>query len=221
MPRAVIITSYVESPLDINELLRYDDYVMCLDGGYDIALSQDITPDAILGDFDSVRAPLPSSNDIRIMEYPPEKDFTDLELALMNIDAEAFPEVLIIGGIGGRLDQTAINIQLINRFSGPAGRFKKIEMLDGSNRCFVLHAGIPTPGEEGSVDIPADPGSFLSLIPLTVTCGGVTLTGVKYPLEKATLSSGSSLSVSNEFEGWASTIRVESGSLLVVISKER
>ena len=213
--RAIVITSYIEYPVDIGSLLRRGDRIVCLDGGFDEAVKQGIRPDILLGDMDSLEADIeavtadPNSltADLKILRYPPEKDYTDLELAFIELDPAETPEVLVIGAMGGRLDMTAVNIQLLERYSS---RFEKIEMIDGRNRCFVLRGG-------SEVRLPKT-DSYLSLIPLTDTCEGVSLTGAKYPLEKATLHRGASLGVSNEFADDEVMLSLEQGSLLVVIT---
>ena len=213
--RAIVITSYIEYPVDIGSLLRDGDRIVCLDGGFDEAVKQGIRTDILLGDMDSLEADIESmtadpnslTTDLKILRYPPEKDYTDLELAFIELDPAETPEVLVIGAMGGRLDMTAVNIQLLERYSS---RFEKIEMIDGRNRCFVLHGG-------SEVRLPKT-DSYLSLIPLTDTCEGVSLTGAKYPLEKATLHRGASLGVSNEFADDEVMLSLEQGSLLVVIT---
>ena len=71
MGRAVIIASYLEHPVDIPRLLEPDDYIVCLDGGYDIALQQGVKPHMLLGDFDSMQVPFPEDPAIEIRRYPP------------------------------------------------------------------------------------------------------------------------------------------------------
>lgn len=135
MKKAAIITSYMENEISIKEYLHPGDYIICTDGGYDIALSQDISPDLLLGDFDSIKSELPEN--IEIKRFEPEKDYTDLDLAMRTAVEAGVTELKIFGGIGGRLDHTVANIQLLyhyNKF------FKKLIMLDGSNKCF--HTGL-------------------------------------------------------------------------------
>lgn len=239
MKRAVIICSYIDCALDIPSLLREDDLVICLDGGYDIAREQGLVPNILMGDFDSLKGDIedlrrslesyePDRADrLEILQYPPEKDYTDLELALRYLDPSEYPEVLVIGGIGGRLDQTAINLQMITTYSSPTSTsldkgFKRIEMMDGRNRCFALH-GAPNPREEDATvcRIPADKSSYLSLIPMTEFCEGVTLVGTKYPLDNATLRREASLTVSNEFEEDEACLSLVSGSMLIMICRKK
>ena len=98
MKKTVIITSYIENSLNLGEFIDSDDFVICTDGGYDIASRSGIIPDLIMGDFDSVTSPLPGN--IRTIEFNPEKDFTDLDLALKFSAENDFSDVIIAGGIG-------------------------------------------------------------------------------------------------------------------------
>ena len=70
MSKAVIITSFIENAIDINSRVNSEDYVICADGGYDIAALQGIRPDLILGDFDSITGTLPEG--IEIKRFKPE-----------------------------------------------------------------------------------------------------------------------------------------------------
>lgn len=219
MARAVILTSYLEYPLDLKQIIEPDDYIVCLDGGYDIALAQGIRPQLLLGDFDSLKTPLPDPDEagIEIRRYPPEKDYTDLELVFMTLEPSDFPELLIIGGLGGRLDQTMINIQMLAEYTGGSRGFRAIRMMDGRNLCFIVRGS-------GSEDlafcrIPRVSDSYLSLIPLSPECTGVSLRGVKYPLESARLKQGASLSISNEFRSDAAELTIAGGTLLVTVCR--
>lgn len=243
MARAVIITSYLEYPVDIPALLAPEDYIVCLDGGYDIACAQGIRPHLWLGDFDSLQCSLPEEDadgSMEIRKYPPEKDYTDLELAFRVLDPGKTPELLVIGGLGGRLDQTLINIQMLQRYTAVPGvsfppdpdpadfcrespdpKYRRIEILDGHNRCFAIHGDedAPQPGGPRIYTIPREPGCYLSLLPFTEECSGLTLRKVLYPLEEGTLHRGASLSISNEFTDALAHIRLRHGSLLVVVTR--
>ena len=73
--------------------------------------------------------------DIEIKRFKPEKDFTDLELAIKTAVESEFTELEIIGGMGGRLDHTVANLQLLFHYDM---YFEKLVMLDGMNECFIL-----------------------------------------------------------------------------------
>ena len=59
MSKAIIITSFIESEIDITRHIRNESFVICTDGGYDIASAHGIKPDLLLGDFDSIESELP------------------------------------------------------------------------------------------------------------------------------------------------------------------
>lgn len=210
MKKAIIITSYFENFLNIKEYIRPGDYVICTDGGYDIAKRQNIEPDLLMGDFDSIALQPPKH--LKIKRFRPEKDFTDLELALKTAVEMKCSETEIFGGIGGRLDHTVANLQLLSHYSDS---FDRLVILDAKNKCFVLNER-----QKHGLVIPAEKDCYLSLFSLSETCLGVTIQGVKYPLQDHTLTRDFPLGVSNEFNEKNAVLSIKSGVLLVVISKE-
>lgn len=69
-----------EKPKKIPDL-KYYDWVVCTDGAFHFLADAQITPDLIMGDFDSIDA-LPS--DIAHI-HTPDQNFTDFEKALIHI----------------------------------------------------------------------------------------------------------------------------------------
>lgn len=63
-------------------------------------------------------------------------------------------------------------------------------------------------------------GKYISLIPLTSTVEGLTLTGFKYPLNDYTLPIGTSLGISNEIIGDIAHIEMKNGILILIESKD-
>jgi len=208
MNNIVIITSYLDTFLDIKNHLDAVDYIICTDGGYDIALAQNIRPDLLLGDFDSIKSDLPE--DIEIKQFEPEKDFTDLELALKTAVELNASQVTVIGGIGGRLDHTIANIQLLSNYSD---KFDKFAFIDGSTECFVLSSS-----HKNQAVIPAKKNAYISVFSLSGKCMGVTFEGVKYPLKDHTLTRTFPLGVSNEFKEKDAVLSLKDGTLLVIIT---
>lgn len=217
MNNIVIITSYLDAPMDIKAEITKDDYVICTDGGYDVASRCGVVPDMLLGDFDSIQTANPDSpaalpQSIEIKRFPPEKDYTDLHLALEAAFELGASKVRIFGGIGGRLDHTVANLQLLSHYSDS---FDKLTISDGKNQCFVLNKK-----QKNNIVLPAEENCYLSLFSLSEQCSGVTIRGVKYPLENHTLTRNFPLGVSNEFTEKAAVLSVDDGDLLVVISRE-
>lgn len=206
MNKIIIITSYIEFSDFLTEADYSDDYVICTDGGYDIAVKHRISPNLLLGDFDSIASNIPS--DIEIEKYPPEKDFTDLEITVKKAIELNASNVEILGGIGGRLDHTVANLQILSHYSM---FFGSLIMYDGKNKCFIA--------KNGKNIIPYERDSYLSIFSLSEKCEGITFENVRYPLKNHTLTRSFPLGVSNEFINEKSaSLSVKSGTLLTVIS---
>ncbi|MDO4545848.1 MAG: thiamine diphosphokinase [Bacillota bacterium] len=209
MKKLLIITSYVEYPVDISSRISPDHHILCTDGGYDIAVKLGLRPDILVGDFDSIMSPVPG--DIEIKRFNPEKDYTDLQLALETAVESGFDAVEIYGGMGGRLDHTVANLQIMSQYSDS---FAHLTMFDGRNQCFILN-GAPVSFSK----IPRREGCYLSLFSLSESCI-VTVSGVKYTLTDHLLTRSFPLGVSNEFCQKEAALQVKDGTLLVVISKD-
>lgn len=209
----VIITSYIDVPFDMKQALSgmSEPFILCTDGGFDLAAEAGIRPHLLLGDLDSIQSPVP--DDLPVRTFPPEKDYTDLELAIQTAIEYKASRVEIWGGIGGRLDHTVANLQLLSCYTD---RFDSLLMRDGRNLCFVLHAG----DAPAAITIPRRDNCYLSLFALSETVRGLTAKGVKYPLEHHTLTRTFPLGVSNEFKQKEAFLSLEKGSLLVVLAKE-
>lgn len=185
------------------------DRIFCADGGTRRALDLGLTPERIIGDFDSLSSELlgqMAAAGVRLYRYPADKDKTDLELALELAIAEEPDEILLIAALGGRLDQMLANILLLTR---PEYATAQLTLVDGFQWATLLHG-------PGTVCINGQPGDTLSLIPLTPMVKQVNLTGVVWPLAAATLTFGSTLTISNAMSDRQASIHIGSGSALVV-----
>ncbi|MEZ4623165.1 MAG: thiamine diphosphokinase [Caldilineaceae bacterium] len=193
------------------QLIRPTDYLIAADGGTHHALTLGRTPHAIIGDLDSVDdATLAKlSAQVYIERHPPDKNQTDLELALdyalrqtaeQNVSA-----IWIVGALGGRLDQMLGNIFILAQREWPL----PVILADGAVRAQIVRPEQP-------LTLAARPGDTISALPLSDTVTGITYTGMRYPLENHTLSLGSTRGISNEVIAEAATVHVTSGKLLIV-----
>jgi len=188
-------------------LLPPDALVVAADSGIEHAEALGRDVDIAVGDFDSVgpealeRARRAGT---RIERHPCDKDATDLELALeAALDARA-TRVTVVGGHGGRVDHFAANLLLL-----ASPRFAQLD-LDawfGTAHVHVVHRDALLTGE---------PGELVSLLAVTGPATGVDSTGLRYPLEDATLLPGSTLGVSNELTTASAQVSVRSGVLLAI-----
>jgi thiamine pyrophosphokinase len=177
--------------------------IICADCGYRHAKSLGLQPDVIVGDFDSCGEVLPEK--CEILRHPPEKDETDTLLAVRAGRERGCREFHIYGAFGGaRPEHSAANVQMLFGMA-----------LDGLNGTLYHGQSVFSVQVSGTVYYPAFRG-FLSLFSLTDLCEGLTLRGVKYPLEDGVLRSSFPLGVSNEIVGERAEITLKSGALLVI-----
>ena len=177
------------------------DFVIAADGGLEHTRKFGIEPDEILGDFDSLGYIPPDSR-----VFPVEKDDTDAMLAVRRGLSLGCREFLLYGSLDGpRLDHTVANFQTL-QFLCDRGAFGYLI----GNECIV------TVVKNGTLRFPASARGIVSVFCLGADAGGVTLRGLKYPLENGTLTPGFPLGVSNHFVGDSTEITVKNGSLLVI-----
>ena len=181
------------------------DLVIAADGGLKHTEKLGLTPDVILGDFDSLGF-TPEGAEV----FPVEKDDTDAMLAVRcGLDRGCCRFVLYGGLDGDRLDHTLANFQTLQYLADR-----------GAVGYLVGEKYLVTVVKNGGLSFPAEATGVLSVFCLGPDAAGVTLSGLKYPMEKGTLSSGFPLGVSNHFVGEKSGISVENGSLLLLWDRE-
>jgi thiamine pyrophosphokinase len=181
--------------------------VVAADSGLHHAQQLGVAVDVVVGDFDSVddgRLKDAIANGARVEQFPTDKDFTDLELALQTAVRIGASDVLVVGGAGGRLDHFLANLLLL---ASPEFAAVRVSGLIGAARCAVVRDRTELRGE---------PGSLVTLLALGGPAGGVRTEGLRYPLRNEDLFPGSSRGVSNEMEKTRALVDVASGVLLAV-----
>lgn len=190
--------------------IRPDDLLLAADGGGHYCLSLGLSPAAVIGDFDSL-APeeLRALQDLgaALVRHPARKDQTDLELAVRFALEHGADEILILGGLGERWDQTIANLLLVG---APGLGQAHLRILDGPQEIHSLRAG-------EILELHGQIGDIVSLIPLSGDARGVTTQGLDYPLQDGTLPFGSTLGVSNSLSQPVARITFEHGLLLCTI----
>jgi len=228
MSRCIIITAYnehtVAEALELAEKASpalakkpgEQDFIICADGGYRIASKEKITPDVLIGDFDSLKEKqLPEGNSpFKIFHIPSEKDDTDTMLCLKYAISHDFNNIILVGGLGGRLDHSLANIQTL---AYGCSKEKNVFLVDKNNAATVL---CPSDTSKAEIEIDRIIGFKVSLISHDTNCTGVNISGVYYPLVDATLSNVFPLGVSNEIIENKAKISVSKGKLLVILSRD-
>ncbi|HJR81647.1 MAG TPA: thiamine diphosphokinase [Anaerolineales bacterium] len=188
-------------------LLRTDDYIICADGGTRHALALDRQPNLLVGDMDSIskeRWQELQTNGVNIELHPPDKNETDLELALeraLELDPK---EILIVGALGGRLDQTIANLAIL---SDTRQMQISIRLDDGVEEVFFCRDQAQIHGRSGDI---------VSLIPWGGDVSGIQTQGLRWPLNRETLFPEKTRGISNEMLGDVASVSVELGLLLVI-----
>ena len=208
--RCVIITAWAPDGIRDVVGLAPDDFIICADGGYALAQRENILPNSVVGDFDSLgKMPEDLPEGCQIIQAAREKNETDTFLCLSHGMQAGFRTFAVAGGIGGRLDHTVANLQLL---AYAARRGLNMWMMDANNRVTAIG-----PGEKRIAKIP---GWKLSILAHDKACYGVTLQNVKYPLKDAVLTNEFPLGISNEFEGPEAIITLKEGLLLLFVSRD-
>ena len=175
------------------------------DGGLVHMKQLGLTPDVILGDFDSLGY-VPQNAKV----FPVEKDDTDTMLAVRKGLEMGCDRFVLYGALEGpRLDHTVANFQTLQFLADR-----------GAQGFLVGKDSIVTVIKNGSLTLPARKEGVVSVFCMGKDAHGVGIQGLQYPLEKGTLTAGFPLGVSNHFVGKAAEISVEDGSLLIVFPIE-
>ena len=188
-------------------LAQRDDYIICADGGTRHALALGLQPNLIVGDLDSAEPAqlqaLQKAN-VTIEAFSHDKDETDLELAINRALALKPEKIVIVGALGGRLDQTLANITLLTD-----DRLTKfdIRLDDGVEEVLLCRERVEVHGRGGDI---------VSLIPWQGSVTGVLTEHLRWPLRRETLYPDKTRGVSNEMLAETASIAIEDGLLLVV-----
>ena len=184
-----------------------DTLVIAADSGLAEANRVGVPVEVLVGDLDSVGA-----SDLAAFErsggqvrrHAPDKDATDLDLAIAQAISAGVDRVTVVGGDGGRLDHLLGNALVL---ASPRHAGVEVDAVLGAARLHVVR---------GSRELHGVAGETVSLFALGGPARGVRTDGLRWTLTDATLEPGSSLGISNRFLGATATIEVDEGVVLVV-----
>lgn len=188
-------------------LLHPNDYIICADGGTRHSLAMGLTPNLVIGDMDSIERGQwlgLEKEGVSIELFPRDKNETDLELAINRAIELGPKQLLIIGALGGRLDQALGNIALLGdiRLSALDTRLD-----DGVEEIFLCRDQAQVHGRSGDI---------VSLIPWGNPAHGIQTQGLKWPLQNEALYPDKTRGISNEMTSQTASISIESGLLLLI-----
>ena len=203
MRRCVIIGGADIGNYDfIRERISTDDYFIFCDSGLKHQEKLGVTPNLIIGDFDSYEKP---QVEIETIVLPCEKDDTDTVFAVKEAVNRGFDDFLLIGAVGGRLDHTLCNVSILLKLYSIG---KTAVIIDDYSDMQIVGR------KTAFVD---DSYAFFSLVNITGNAKGITVRNAKYPLKNAEITCDYQYGVSNEpLKGKIAEITVKDGELLLI-----
>ena len=195
----------------VSEKPEKGDLVIAADAGYLTAKKMGITPAILLGDFDTLgEENIPDG--IECLRVPAEKNDTDTQLAVRVAVERGAGEIVIVGGLGGRIDHTLSTLAILeDLWERKNDRIFAI-LTDGKNRVRFIRSS-------GTI-LPRSQYRYFSLIAADETVKGITLDGCKYPLKNGRISRRNQWAVSNEITGNCALIEIGRGGVWVIESMD-
>ncbi|TRZ53024.1 thiamine diphosphokinase [bacterium] len=209
MNRAIIFVNGNLSDLGrVKEIITKNDYIICADGGVKHALKLKLTPQTVIGDFDSISPTLQkklAQKKIELIKFPKKKNETDFELALQLALKRNFTGIIIFGILGDRIDHLLANIFLITKIQ-TENQSIKIKIIEGNKEIFILNKKIVINGQIGDE---------ISIIPVSEKLENIVTEGLEYQLDHETLFFGATRGVSNVMNKKTVKITLSSGIAVV------
>jgi thiamine pyrophosphokinase len=204
----------IASGADIDEVRRAAraDFVICADGGLDVALAADRPVDLVVGDLDSVSADALARAalvGIEIERHRVDKDESDLELALTAAIDRRAGAIIVHLAVGGRLDHQLANLLVL---ASPRWATAEVAAVVGRDRVWVVR--------DRRV-LPLDAGDHVALHAIGGRAEGVHTEGLRFDLHDEPLDAMVARGIANEVAAAGPAVGVVSGVLLVISSPTR
>jgi len=211
--RAVVFANGVIREIHlVKNFLAEKDFIVSADGGLRYIRSLKLIPKLVVGDLDSVSCgdiEFLNDNNIEVLRFQTDKDQTDLEIALRELVKRGYKDILVIGALGGRIDQTLANLGLIASISNDD---ISVEFDDGREHIILIRDRLLLSGKKGDT---------VSLIPLCSPAKGITTKGLRYSLTDESLFPGQTRGISNLMTGKTAEINLISGTVLCIHTRKK
>ena len=202
--RCVIISGSPDTNVEeIKSLCTSDDFIVCADSGYSFAKKAGLTPNLIIGDFDSLKEELPQNTEV--VKLNTHKDDTDTEHCVMECIRRGYKDFLLLGSIGGRTDHTFANIATLAFLS--EYNYNGIARNNGEEIRIL---------KEGSYEMKNKKGLIFSVFPYGCESVNVTYKGAEYMLNNKTLTYNVSRGISNVFVDDEAEITINRGRAILL-----
>lgn len=185
------------------DILPYD-ILICADKGYSYAQNLNLTPDYIVGDFDSLDF-VPYEAEL----FPCDKNFSDTELATIKAISLGATEIDYYFCLGGRIDHELFNIGLLklcfkNQIKG--------KIVDENQTIYYITE------YDKNTEFVAKNGCFVSIVPITQSVKFKSSIGLKYPLDNISVEIGQTITLSNVVAHENFSVSINSGEALVIVN---
>jgi thiamine pyrophosphokinase len=177
---------------------------IAVDGGGAWFAARGETPDALIGDMDSLPAAIAArfrAAGIEVLEIPVDKDFSDLDIALDCCVELGITDVVILGAIGARLDH---QLAVLGAFSA----------RPGLSATLIGDKQILTTIKEGESVHLRNPGQTFSV--LAPQGAVVSVSGAKWNLDHTALAPFSSRGLSNQVGPGEAVIQSHKSPLFII-----
>lgn len=191
--------------------LDAQDFVIGVDKGCDVLYKYKIKPSLILGDFDSIDPNILKeykNQNIPMMKFNPEKDYTDTDLAYEKAKEVKPSKIIILGATGSRMDHTLGNIGILLKAIKEG---YNVEILDENNRMFIVDKASSFTGNYGDT---------ISFHAISNVVTNFNIWGAKYNLSNYNMTLFEPRAVCNEFLDNDINISFDSGMILVIYSRD-
>lgn len=193
----------------IRGYLEKVDYIIAADKGSECLYNYGIIPNLLVGDFDSANKDI--LNKIKeqvseILEFPPEKDYTDTEIAIIEAIKRGAKNIYLFGATGSRIDHMLGNIGLLLT-TKKKGVY--LELIDDNNRIYLGNTGMKIFGKYGE---------NIGFHALSDTVKNLKISGAKYNLDGYNMGLLDPRAICNEFIDTPIEISYDEGQLLILHS---
>jgi len=210
-PVLIFANGDLKKPEWIQRMAEIAGMIIAADGGLQHVQDLGLIPNMLIGDLDSVtpeQVQWAVEKGVEIRRFPADKDETDLELALIAAAETGHRQIVIVGALGGRLDQTLSNVLLLHL---PILTNLDVRIDDGLQEVILVR-------EE--LDLEGKPGDLVSLLPLSPIVRGIITRGLKYPLNDESMIFFHSRGLSNRMLTDTAHIEFQSGVLICIHERQ-
>jgi len=205
--KSILIIANGQAPKNqlLHNLVNESDCIIAADGGANICFQNNIKPDYVVGDFDSIDENLKSYFKTSEFIYKPNQEKNDLLKTLEFSETLNPKKVICTAVFGKRIDHTLSNVFVLQNQN-----FKfELEFIDDYTKIFIINK---------KYEFILPPNYLISLLSYNPIFG-VTLKGFKYNLSQKDFPDGFN-GVSNKIAETPASISVKKGSLIAIVPHE-